>query len=184
MGHAAGLRLPGNAQQNRAALSAACAVHRWLFLLEWLPPEHREMVNFAGRSSFIIVANTGDPPVTPLDDIGAAFLVSARDDAHCAGLVGPASAWTYQLLHSDFEAGLRLGWALVAVLKSNGRFAESVEILAAMETAARARNDEMALFKIEWEQSWVSEDSDAWGVRILPTAGADVAQLNLFDQLL
>lgn len=88
---------------------------------------------------------------------------------------------TCNLLQSDFAEGLRLGWALLAVLKSAGRFAESVEVLAAMEKAARARHDDMALYKIEWEQSWTSDDSDAWSVRILPTASEEVAQLNLFE---
>jgi hypothetical protein len=181
IGQAAGLRLPGNAAENRAALVSACATHRWLLVFEGLSAEHRELVNFGGKSSVIIAANTGEPPHIPLDDIGAAFLVSTRDDAQCAPLVGPATVLTYELLQSDFAAGLRLGWALLAVLKSAGRFAESVEVLAAMETAARARNDEMALYKIEWEQSWTSEDSDAWSVRILPTASEAVAQLSLFE---
>jgi len=184
IGHAAGLRLAGNAEQNRAALVTECAEHRWLFIFEWLARQHRELVNFGGKSSVILTANTADPPRMPLDEIGAAFLVSARDYEYCVALAGPATTWTYELLTSDFESGLRLGWALLAVLKSAGRFAESVEILAAMETEARARNDAMALFKIEWEQSWISEDSDAWGVRILPTAGEDAAQLSLFEQLI
>ena len=50
-------------------------------------------------------------------------------------------------------------------------------------SAARARKDDLAIFKIEWEQSWLCEDSDSWGVRILPTAGEDVAQLSLFESL-
>ena len=114
-------------------------------------------------------------------DIGAAFLVSTRDESQCGPLAGPATLLTYDLLQSDFAEGLRLGWALLAVLKSSGRFAESVEVLAAMDKAARARNDEMALYKIEWEQSWTSDDSDAWSVRILPTASEEVAQLSLFE---
>jgi hypothetical protein len=183
IGHAAGLRLPGTVEQNRAALLTECAAHRWLFVFESLAPEHRDLVSFGGKTSAILTADTPDPPRMPLDEIAAAFLVSARDEAQCGALAGPATAWTHELLQSDFEAGLRLGWALIAVLKSAGRFAESVELLAAMETAARLRNDEMALFKIEWEQSWTCEDSDAWGVRILPTAGEEVVQLSLFEQL-
>jgi hypothetical protein len=124
------------------------------------------------------------PPILTPEEIGAAFLVSDRDRARCASLTGPATLLTQHLLGSDFESGLRLGWALLATLKPAGRFAESIEILAAMEHAARARNDEMALFKIEWEQSWLAEDSDPWGVRILPTAGAGTMQLNLFGELL
>ena len=141
------------------------------------------MVNFGGRSSTILTADVGEPERVSQEVIGHAFLVSARDEAECAPLIGAATLWTYDLLQSDFDNGLRLGWALLTVLKSAGRFAESVEVLASMEQAARARNDDVALFKIEWEQSWTCEDSDAWGVRILPTAGEEVTQLSLFEQL-
>ena len=182
LGYAAGIRLPGNAAQNREALVTACAAHRWLFVFEGLSDEYRELVSFGGKSS-VIVASDQAPPRVPVEDIGAAFLVSTRDDAQCGPLVGPATLLCYELLQSDFAEGLRLGWALLAVLKSAGRFAESVEVLAAMERAARARKDEMALYKIEWEQSWTSDDSDAWSVRILPTASEEVAQLSLFDSL-
>ena len=180
IGYAAGLRLPGNVQQNRDALVTACATNRWLFVFEGLPAEHRDLVNLGGKSSAIVTSDESAPRV-PVEDIGAAFLVSTRDEAQCGPLVGPATLLTYDLLQSDFTEGLRLGWALLAVLKSAGRFAESVEVLAAMEKAARARNDDMALYKIEWEQSWTSDDSDAWTVRILPTASEEVAQLNLFE---
>jgi hypothetical protein len=180
IGYAAGLRLPGNAAQNRGAVVTACAAHRWLFVFEGLSAEHRELVNFGGKSSVVVTSDAGAPRL-PVEEIGAAFLVSVRDDARCGPLVGPATLLTYELLGSDFTAGLRLGWALLAVLKSAGRFAESVEVLAAMEAGARARNDDMALYKIEWEQSWTSDNSDAWSVRILPTASEEVAQLSLFE---
>jgi hypothetical protein len=183
IGQAIGARLPGNVEQNRAALVSDCAAHRRLFVLEWLAPAHRDMVNFGGRSSTILTADVGEPERVSQEAIGGAFLVSARDEAECAPLIGAATLWTYDLFQSDFDNGLRLGWALLTVLKSAGRFAESVEVLASMEQAARARNDDMALFKIEWEQSWTCEDSDAWGVRILPTAGEEVTQLSLFEQL-
>jgi len=182
IGHSLGLRLPGTVDQNRAAIVRDCASHRRLLILDRLAGSQRELVRFGGKSSLILTADTEAPTVTPLELIGEAFLVAARDDMQCEALIGPATAWTHELLDSDFEAGLRLGWSLLAVLKAAARFAESIEILAAMENAARARNDEMALFKIEWEQSWISEDSDTWGVRILPTAGADTVQLNLFEQ--
>jgi hypothetical protein len=180
IGYAAELRLPGNIEQNRYALVTACATHRWLFVFEGMSAEYRDLVNFGGKSSVIVTSDEGAPRL-PVENIGAAFLVSTRDEALCGPLVGPATLLTYDLLQSDFAEGLRLGWALLAVLKSAGRFAESVEVLAAMEKAARARNDDMALYKIEWEQSWTSDDSDGWSVRILPTASEDVAQLSLFE---
>ncbi len=180
IGYAVGLRLLGNAAQNRSTLVTACATRRWLFIFEGLSAEHRDLLHFGGKTSVIVTVDETSHRL-PVEDIGAAFLVSTRDDVQCGPLVGPATLLMYELLQADFAAGLRLGWAVLAVVKSAGRFAESVEILAAMEAAARARNDDMALYKIEWEQSWTVDDSDAWSVRILPTASEEVAQLSLFE---
>jgi hypothetical protein len=182
-GYAAGLRLAGNVEQNRAALVEACEHQRWLFLWENLPAARRELVTFGGRSSSIFVVCDGSPERPTLEAVAEQFLAATRDDVVCGPFVGAATLHTYDLLRADSESGLRLGWAVFAVLKAAARFAECVELLAAMESAARQRKDTMALVKIEWEQSWLCEDSDSWGIRILPTAGEDVAQLSLFESL-
>ena len=181
LGYATGVPLSGNVAQNRAVLERECLHHRWLFILEDLPPEHEEWCAFGGRTSVLITQPERLREPVSVEELSAAFFALSRDNDRCAPLIGSATLRVFELLPDDFESGLRLGWALLAVLKSFARFAEMIEILAAMEEAARLRGDEMALFKIEWEQSWISEDSDAWGIRILPTAGEDVAQLSLFD---
>lgn len=181
LGYSTGVCLPGNLAQNREALASACLSHRWLFILEDLPPEHAGLCAFAGRTSVLMGLSAEPSEPASIEEISAAFFAYPRDNDSCAPLIGSATLRVFALLPSDFESGLRLGWALLAVLKSLGRFSEMVEVLAAMESAARPRKDEMALFKIEWEQSWISEESDTWGIRILPTAGEDVAQLSLFD---
>jgi hypothetical protein len=180
-GYAAGLTLAGNVDQNRATLIEACKDHRWLFVWENLPAERRELVNFGGRSSAITCDGAPDRPT--IETVAQHFLAATRDDAQCGPLVGSATLHTHELLRSDFESGLRLGWALLAVLKSAKRFAECIELLAAMEQAARGRKDAWTIHRIEWEQAWLSEDSETWGIRILPTAGDDIAQLSLFESL-
>ena len=181
LGASTGVPLSGNVAENRESLAHECATHRWLFVLEGLSPEHREAVSFGGRTSVIICGNYVPSTPVSIEDLSAAFFAYPREDEQCAPLVGPATLRVSSLLVSDYESGLRLGWALLSVLKSLSRFAEMIEVLGVMERAARTRNDEMALFKIEWEQSWTSEESDSWGVRILPTAGQDTAQLSLFE---
>ena len=70
-----------------------------------------------------------------------------------------------------------ISWAtIVAVLGEARRFAEKIEVLDEMQRAALARNDALALWKIEWEQSW-SRDGEA--AAILPTAGPETTQLTL-----
>ena len=181
LGYSIGIRMAGNAAQNRATLASECLVHRWLFILEDLPPEHAEWCAFRGRTSVLMAESEQLVEPASVEELSAAFFTFPRDNERCAPLTGSATLRVFELLRSDFESGLRLGWALLAVLKSFARFAEMIEVLAAMEEAARLRRDDMALFKIEWEQSWISEESDTWGIRILPTAGEDVAQLSLFD---
>jgi hypothetical protein len=150
-------------------------------VFEGLDARYREAVSFGGRTSIVFCGDCVRPPAASVEELSAAFFAYPRDDERCAPLIGAATLRATELLNSDFESGLRLGWAVLAVLKSLARFAEMIEVLEVMERAARSRNDEMALFKIEWEQSWISEESNTWGVRILPTAGEDVAQLSLFD---
>jgi len=180
-GYASGLTVAGNVGQNRAALIEACKDRRWLFVWENLPAERRELLTFGGRSSALFVASGNAPERPSLETVAGHFLAATRDEALCGPLVGAATLHAYELLTSDFESGLRLGWAVLAVLKSAKRFAECVELLAAMEHAARGRKDAWAIHRIEWEQAWLCEDSDTWGIRILPTAGEDVAQLSLFE---
>jgi hypothetical protein len=114
-----------------------------------------------------------------LGTISAAFFTSPRDEARCAEMLGDASAYMSELFASDYEAGLRLGWALVSILKSAGRFAETVEVLDAMENAARARSDMTALFKIQWEQSWLRDTDQDGAIGILSTAASEIVQLSL-----
>jgi hypothetical protein len=182
-GYAAGLTLAGNVEQNRAGLVEACRDRRWLFVWENLPAERREFVTFGGRTSAVFIVDDSAPERLPVALVAGHLLAATRDDTKCGPLVGAATLHTHDLLRNDFESGLRLGWALLAVLKSAKRFAECVELLAVMEHAARGRKDAWAIHRIEWEQAWLSEDSDSWGIRILPTAGEDVAQLSLFESL-
>ena len=50
-----------------------------------------------------------------------------------------------------------------------------------MEEAARKRNDDLALYKSRWEQSWLRDRDPEGEVHILPTAAMENAQLNLFS---
>jgi len=180
IGYAVGLCLAGTVEENREALVARCRDHRYLFIFENLCADDRAFAHPGGRSSAIF-ADAGDARErAPLPQIGAAFFNAPRDEAECMALLGDASSWMKEFFGEDFEAGLRLGWAMVAVLNSARRFAEAVEVLDAMGRAARQRGDEMALFRIQWEQSWLRDDEGAdGGMRILPTAAPETAQLTL-----
>ncbi|HVW86303.1 MAG TPA: toll/interleukin-1 receptor domain-containing protein [Bryobacteraceae bacterium] len=182
IGHALGLQLPGTVGENRATLVRHCAEHRYLFLFERLRTEDRELVDFGGRTSIIFSADAPERARHSPDEIAAAYFTAPRDEETCMKLLGSACSYMAELLGPDFDAGLRLGWGLVTVLRSAHRFAETIEVLAAMEKAARDRGDAWALHKIEREQSWVSDDSSPDGtVCILPTAAPDLAQLSLFN---
>jgi hypothetical protein len=181
-GHAVGIRVAGNAEENLSTLTAHCRGRRYLFIFENLRREDREWAEFGGRSSAIFVAAGAEEPMNariPLEEIGAAFFTSPRDEARCAEMLGDASGYLSELLTSDYEAGLRLGWALVSVLKSAERFAETVEVLESMENAALGRKDMTALFRIQWEQSWLRDSDPGGRVSILPTAGSEMTQLTL-----
>jgi hypothetical protein len=178
LGYAIGARLEGTTEENLAALDRHCQDHRYLFILGNLSEKDRDLAAQLGKSSVILMQN--EPIPVSLDDLAAAFFVSPRDESRCVAMLGAASARVGELLGSDFESGLRLGWAVVAVLKSGGRFAETIEILDAMEQAARERGDALALYKIEWEQSWLRERDPQGAVHILPTAALENAQLELF----
>jgi hypothetical protein len=175
------VRLAGTVAQNREALLQQCREHRYLFLLDNTRPEDRDFLSFGGLASAIFTKNAPRREPAPLEAIGAAFLAAPRDEALCAEHMGDAMLCTASLVASDFEAGLRLGWAVVAALKEAGRFAEAVETLELMEAAARHREDTLALYRIGWEQSWLRETSpDHETLCILPTAGPEVTQLSLF----
>jgi hypothetical protein len=179
-GHAMGIRLAGNVEENLGTLIAKCRNHRYLFIFENLRPADREGAAFGGRSSAIFVTPDAAESRVPLDEIGAAFFTAPRDEARCAEMLGDASAYMSELFASDYEAGLRIGWALVSILKSAGRFAETVEVLDVMENAARLRSDSTALFKIHWEQSWLRDTDQDGAIGILSTAASEIVQLR-FD---
>jgi hypothetical protein len=180
IGYTLGLRLAGTAEENLGVLREHCIAHRLLLIFENLDCRHRAFASVGGRTSCIFAPFAAPPKRVSLDEIGAAFFTSPRDESQCAPLLGDAFGYMLDLLTADFEAGLRLGWALVSVLKSASRFAEAVETLESMEQSARAQGDALALFRIEWEQSWLRDDSGADGtICILPTAAPETAQLEL-----
>ncbi|MES1258368.1 MAG: hypothetical protein ABUS51_08055, partial [Acidobacteriota bacterium] len=174
-------RLPGTVQENREMLRSRCEERRDLFVFAGVAPGNRSLLEWNGRASVIF---TCDAPVrnrAGVDEIAAVFLAVPREDAACAGLLGDAVVRMAECLAEDFEPGLRLGWGIVAVLKAAQRFAEAVEVLDSMARAARDRDDTLALYRIEWEQSWLRDSSAAGeALCILPTAGPEVAQLSLF----
>jgi hypothetical protein len=181
IGHAVGLRLAGTVRENRAALSAWADEHRCLLLIQNATPEDREFLALGGRVSTIFTTNAPLRERPDLDQIAGAFLAVPRDEALCASLTGDAALCVTGLLDSDFESGLRLGWALVGYLRAASRFAEVVEVLDGMEKQARKREDALALYRIGWEQSWLRETSpEGESVCILPTASDEVTQLSLF----
>lgn len=181
IGNAIGLKMPGNVEQNRETLRQRCRAHRYLFLLDNAPAAEHDFLNFGGLASIVCTVNSPARERVGLESIGPAFLANPRDEADCARLLADAVICATDLLGSDFEAGLRLGWALVSFLRAAERFAEAVEVLDSMEKAARDKDDALALYQIEWEQSWLRETSaDDGDIRILPTASAEITQLSLF----
>ena len=180
IGDAVHLRLAGNVDQNHAALVEWCRVHRYLFVLHNVAPEHLDFLRFGGLASVIFTA--GSPERVSVEEwqIAATFIAAPRDEAACVALLGDAVLRLAGLLDSAYDSGLRLGWAVVSVLRAAERFAETVEVLEMMELAARRCGDTPGLFRIEWEQSWLRDTSAHDGtVNILPTAGPEVAQLAL-----
>ena len=180
IGHAVHLRLAGNVPENHGACVDWCRVHRYLFVLHNVAPEDHVFLAFGGLSSVIFTA--ASPGRMPADEgqIEAVFIASPRHEAACLALLSDAAACVAGLLDSAYDSGLRLGWAVVSVLRAAERFAETVEVLEMMEMAARRCGDTPGLFRIEWEQSWLRDTSAHDGtVNILPTAGPEVAQLVL-----
>ena len=70
---------------------------------------------------------------------------------------------------------LRLGWALVSVLKSAERFAEALEILDGMAQGAREADNPNLLSRIEWERSWMQD----YAAGRLLYSGTEPVQLTL-----
>jgi hypothetical protein len=178
LGHALQLKLAGNVEQNREAFQQQCRDRRYLFLMDNVDATDQDFLNFGGLASVIFTSNSPLRERAGRDAINDGFLAVPRDEVVCAGLVGDAVVCVTDLLESDFEPGLRLGWAVVSFLSAAARFAEAVEVLETMGKFARDRDDELALNRIERELSWLREDGDS--IRILRTAAPEVEQLPLF----
>ena len=159
LGTAAGIRLPHATEENWRAFERHCAQHRYLFVFENLAERDRDLASIPGLCSAMLIET--DPVPVSREDIAAAFFVTPREDVRCEALLAPAWRIFRDLLDEDFESGLRLGWATVSVLKVFERFAEALETLDAMAEAARGRADQMALFRINWERSWLCDSAGA-----------------------
>jgi hypothetical protein len=183
IGHMVQLKMAGTVEQNREELVKWCRGHRRLFLFTGVAEADREFLSFGGRVSAIFAVHPPDRERAGFEAIHAAFFAVPRDEEVCAAMLGDAVVCAAGLLDSAFEAGLRLGWMLVAVMKAAERFAEAVETLDSMEDAARGRGDEPALQRILRERSWLCERSaDEQLIAILPTAGPENLQLGFqFD---
>lgn len=181
IGRAIGLPLAGNVTENRAAVKEWFRRHRWLLLIQNAVPEDRDFLDFGGLASAIFTTGAPVRARVALEEVAAAFLAVPRHEEVCAAMAGEAIRHVAELLDSDFEAGLRLGWAVVLFLRATSRFAEAIELLDTMEQSARGREDTLALYRINWELSWLREPSlEDESVHILPTAGEQVTQLSLF----
>ncbi|MDQ1471438.1 MAG: hypothetical protein QOJ99_2918, partial [Bryobacterales bacterium] len=177
LGHLVQLRLAGIVEQNRETLVEWCRNHRRLFLFTGVAEADRDFLHFGGRVSAIFAVNAPARERASFEAIHAALFAVPRDEDVCAAMLGDAALCATGLLESDFEAGSRLGWMLVSVLRAAERFAEAVETLDVMENAARGRGDEGALQRILRERSWLCETSADEVIGILPTAGPEVTQL-------
>jgi hypothetical protein len=177
IGHLLQRKLAGTVEQNRAALVEWARDHRRLFVFTGMAEADREFLSFGGRVSAIFAVNAPERERASVEAIQSAFFAVPRDEEACAAMLGDALACATGLLGSDFDAGLRLGWMLVAAMKAAERFAEAVETLDSMETAARVRGDEFGLQRILRERSWLCDTSADDVMGILPTAGQEVVQL-------
>ena len=144
-------------------LRARCRDHRDLFVIANATPEERLLLEFGGRASVVFTIGAPARDRAGVEEITAAFLVARRNEANCAALMGDAVVRMAECLDADFEMGLRLGWAVVSVLRAGERFVEAVEVLHSMEQAARRTGDELPLKRIERELSWLCDSSAAGG---------------------
>ncbi len=161
-GYALGLRLPGTLERNIDELQAWCRNRRILFVVAGLDPEDTDLVRFEGKPSVILTASAGP--------------VSLRDEAPCLPAIGDAVRRFQELLRTDVESALRLGWIVVAILKSAERFAETVELLETMARGARESGDAAALARIEREQFWMQDYADG-AIAAPPHSANDSVQL-------
>jgi hypothetical protein len=138
IGSALGLLMSGTLEENRVVLSEWCATHRVLFILAGVSAGDRDFATPGGRSSVIFIG--------PLVDNLPGHIPSGAADA---------VRRFEQTLYGDPEAGLRLGWTAANLLKTQGRFAEVLEVLDQMAGAARNSGDTNAVLRIEREQFWI-----------------------------
>lgn len=54
---------------------------------------------------------------------------------------------------------------MFALLKHAGRLAEACEVLEVLTNAASAKGDVFAVYRLEWEKSWLLEE---WGQPVTP----------------
>ncbi len=138
IGSALGLTVSGALEQNRAVVCEWCAGHRVLFVLAGVAERDRAFATFGGRASVIF---TGPPE---------GELQGCRPNA-----TADAVRKFQQNAAVDCEAGLRLGWTAVRLLKAQERVAETLELLEEMAAVARRSGDHNALPRIQKEQFWM-----------------------------
>jgi hypothetical protein len=180
VGQFAGVRLAGTTQENLATVQQWCAEHRVLFVIRNASSADRRVLALGGKAS-VAFTTTGESAMLETAAIGAPFFQSPQDETLCARQTGAAVNLIGELLTEDFESALRLAWNVIQFLRPRERYAEMVELLGAMEKEARLRQDALALYRIEWEQSWLREtEPETDSLRILPTASEQMTQLSLF----
>jgi hypothetical protein len=162
IGSALGLHMPGRVEQSRATLSEWCIRHRVLFVLAGVRAEDREVVIPGGLASVIFTESA------------AGTLPGSIPSG-----AGDATRKFEDTLREDIEAGLRLGWIAVGLLKAQDRLAEAYEVL---ERMALSAPDAIAYTRIEREQFWIGsdlggDDSPVTGLPVNPTR--DQQQLTL-----
>jgi hypothetical protein len=178
---ALGLRLPGTLHQNRNALQCFLAERRCLLVFANMEAEDRDLAEFNGRTSLIFVASGAEAGASSLEAVATLFGSWARNHEACLRALGDAQYWLGQLLASGerLPEALRLGAAMVALLKHCDRLAEAQEALEMMTQAARKHSDLLTAHRLIWEQSWILE---RWGEPVStppPMPPADPLQLDL-----
>ena len=160
---ALGLRLSDAAEQNWRALRDFCAHRRCLFIFEHVDAADRELVAFEGKTSVIFSSPSPPPTPRPLEEVMALFASWTRNADVCLHALGDAQWHLNKLLvdgRESWTALISLGRAMVALLKHYDRLAEAYEVLELMANATRAKEDVLAVHRLEWEKSWILEH---WG---------------------
>ena len=177
-GHLTGVRLAGTAAENRESLVRHCAEHRDLFLFEELPAAMRGLVSFGGLASTVFAVSPEPAPAVTARAVCDAFFAPDRSLERCAEWTGEATALLPSLLAADYETGKRLGFAVLAVLRTWDRSAEASELLEAMLPAVCLRADDQARMRVERELCWLlDKPSRDWTPQAL-AGGAE--QMSLF----